>query len=261
MNRYSNKKILVTGGASGIGKAICERLITEGADLAFIDRNNEAGKEVEQELGKNEASIRFFQAELTNENEVEKAFQESKQFLNRIDILINNAGGAYGENYEETTVENWNADLALNLTSHYMLTRLVLPGMVEHGNGVVTNISSVNGIQALGNPAYSAAKAGLISFTQTLATEYGPKGIRSNVILPGTIETPVWKHRVEARPDVFEKVKSWYPVGRVGKPEDIAAAVAFISADEAGFVNGASLAVDGGLTAGSFKMIKDMIGK
>ena len=261
MKRYSNKKILVTGGASGIGKAICERLITEGADLAFIDRNSEAGKELEQELGKNVASIRFFQAELTNENEVEKAFQESKQFLNRIDILINNAGGAFGENYEETTVENWNADLALNLTSHYMLTRLVLPGMAEQGYGVITNISSVNGIQALGNPAYSAAKAGLISFTQTLATEYGPKGIRSNVILPGTIETPVWKHRVEARPDVFEKVKSWYPVGRVGKPEDIAAAVAFISADEAGFVNGASLAVDGGLTAGSFKMIKDMIGK
>ena len=101
----------------------------------------------------------------------------------------------------------------------------------------------------------------LISFTQTVATEYGPKGIRCNVVLPGTVETPVWKHRVEARPDVFEKVKSWYPVGRVGRPEDIAAAVAFLSADEAGFVNGASLAVDGGLTAGSFKMIKDMIGK
>ena len=261
MNRYSNKKILVTGGASGIGKAICKRLITEGADLAFIDRNREAGKEVEQELGKIGTSIRFFQAELTQEHEVERAFKESKRFLNRIDILINNAGGAYGENYEETTVENWNADLDLNLTSHYMLTRQVLPGMEEQGSGVITNISSVNGIQALGNPAYSAAKAGLISFTQTMATEYGPKGIRSNVILPGTIETPVWKHRVEARPDVFEKVKSWYPVGRVGKPEDIAAAVAFISADEAGFVNGASLAVDGGLTAGSFKMIKDMIGK
>ena len=166
-----------------------------------------------------------------------------------------------GGDLEKQAQENWNADLALNLTSHYMLTRLVLPGMVEHGNGVVTHISSVNGIQALGNPAYSAAKAGLISFTQTLATEYGPKGIRSNVILPGTVETPVWKHRVEARPDVFEKLKSWYPVGRVGKPEDIAAAVAFLSADEAGFVNGASLAVDGGLTAGSFKMIKDMIGK
>ena len=81
MNRYSNKKVLVTGGASGIGKAICERLITEGADLAFIDRNSEAGIEVEQELEKNEASIRFLQAELTNENEMEKAFQESKQFL------------------------------------------------------------------------------------------------------------------------------------------------------------------------------------
>ena len=142
-----------------------------------------------------------------------------------------------------------------------MLTSLVLPEMEKREKGVVINISSVNGIQALGCPAYSAAKAGLISFTQNVATEYGPKGIRCNAVLPGTVETPVWKHRVEARPDVFEKVKSWYPVGRVGRPEDIAAAVAFLSADEAGFVNGASLAVDGGLTAGSFKMIKDMIGK
>ncbi len=261
MKRFLNKKALVTGGASGIGKVICQRLVEEGADLVFIDRNIESGKAFEQELSNQESSSLFVAADLTNEDEVERGFHETKKILGHIDVLINNAGGAFGENYKETTVENWNADLALNLTSHYMLTRLVLPEMVERGLGVVTNISSVNGIQALGNPAYSAAKAGLISFTQTVATEYGPKGIRCNVVLPGTVETPVWKHRVEARPDVFEKVKSWYPVGRVGRPEDIAAAVAFLSADEAGFVNGASLAVDGGLTAGSFKMIKDMIGK
>ena len=260
MKRFLNKKALVTGGASGIGKAICQRLVEEGADLVFIDRNIEAGKVFDQELSQ-ESSRLFIAADLTNEDEVERGFNETKKILGHIDVLINNAGGAFGENYKETTVQNWNADLALNLTSHYLLTSLVLPEMEKREKGVVINISSVNGIQALGCPAYSAAKAGLISFTQTVATEYGPKGIRCNVVLPGTVETPVWKHRVEARPDVFEKVKSWYPVGRVGRPEDIAAAVAFLSADEAGFVNGASLAVDGGLTAGSFKMIKDMIGK
>jgi NAD(P)-dependent dehydrogenase (short-subunit alcohol dehydrogenase family) len=147
------------------------------------------------------------------------------------------------------------------LTAHFVLTRLVLSGMVAQGGGVITNVSSVNAIQALGNPAYSAAKAGLISFTQTLAIGYGPKGIRSNAVLPGTVETPVWRHRVEARPEVLELVKSWYPQGRVGQPEDIAAAVAFLSADEAGFVNGTSLTVDGGLTAGNFRMIQDIIGK
>jgi len=261
MKRFLNKKALVTGGASGIGKAICQRLVEEGADLVFIDRNIEAGKAFEQELRKTKAGIRFFQAELTNTKETEEAFRLSITFLNQIDILVNNAGKGFGENYEETTIESWNADFSLNLTSHFRLTRLVLPGMVKLGKGVITNISSVNAIQALGNPAYSAAKAGLISFTQTLAIEYGPKGIRSNVVLPGTVETPIWRRREEARPDVLEKVKSWYPVGRVGRPEDIAAAVAFLSADEAGFVNGTSLAVDGGLTAGNFRMIQDIIGK
>ncbi len=261
MNRYENKKVLITGGASGIGRAICHRLASEGAQLVFIDRNAESGKSVEKELEDSGKPARFIKAELTNEKEVEEAFAEAEEYLKRINVLINNAGAAVGENYAETTVENWNADIALNLTAHYMLTRLVLPGMVQQGSGAVTSISSVNGIQALGNPAYSAAKAGLISFTQTLATEYGSMGIRSNVVLPGTVETPVWKHRVEARPEVFELVKSWYPVGRVGQPEDIASAVAFLCADEAGFVNGASLTVDGGLTAGSFRMIRDMIGK
>ena len=167
MKRFLNKKTLVTGGASGIGKAICQRLVEEGADLVFIDRNIEAGKAFEPELSNQESSIFFIAADLTNEVEVEQGFHETKKILGHIDVLINNAGRAFGENYKETTIQNWNADLALNLTSHYMLTRLVLPEMVDRGLGVVTNISSVNGVQALGNQAYSAAYAGLISFTQT----------------------------------------------------------------------------------------------
>ena len=110
-----------------------------------------------RDISNQESSSFFIPAALTNKDEVERGFNETKKILRHIDVLINNAGGAFGENYKETTVENWNADLALNLTSHYMLTCLVLPEMVERGLGVVTNISSVNGIQALGNPAYSAA--------------------------------------------------------------------------------------------------------
>ena len=243
MNRYSNKKILVTGGASGIGKAICERLITEGADLAFIDRNSEAGKELEQELGKNVASIRFFQAELTNENQVEKAFQESKQFLNRIDILINNAGGAYGENYEETTVENWNADLALNLTSHYMLTRLVLPGMVEQGYGAITNISSVNGIQALGNPAYSAAKAGVIALTKSLGKELSDKNIAVNCVTPAAAKTRIFDQMTKKHIDYM---LSKIPRNRFAKVEELASLVAWLASEENSFSTGAVFDLSGG---------------
>ena len=261
MQRYAGKNVLISGGGSGIGHAICLRLATEGANIILIDKDFKGGQSVEQELKLQNTKVLFVQADITSEADVEKVHKEATLFFGTIDVLVNNAGAAFAENYAMTTLENWNQDIALNLTGHYMLTRLFLPDMEAQGKGAITNISSVNGAQSFGNPAYSAAKAGVISFTQTLAIEYGPKGIRANVVLPGTIETPVWQTRKDSRPEVFELVKGWYPVGRVGRPEDIAAAVAFLSADEASFVNGASLNVDGGLTAGNFRMIRDITGE
>ncbi len=261
MQRYAGKNVLISGGGSGIGHAICLRLAAEGANIILIDKDLQGGQAVEQELKQQNTKALFIRADITSEDDVEKVHKEATLFFGSIDVLVNNAGAAFAENYAMTTLENWNQDIALNLTGHYMLTRLFLPGMEAQGKGAITNISSVNGAQSFGNPAYSAAKAGVISFTQTLAIEYGPKGIRANVVLPGTIETPVWQTRKDSRPEVFELVKGWYPVGRVGRPEDIAAAVAFLSADEASFVNGASLNVDGGLTAGNFRMIKDITGE
>ncbi|HCV87308.1 MAG TPA: short-chain dehydrogenase [Deltaproteobacteria bacterium] len=261
MQRYAGKNVLISGGGSGIGHAICLRLAAEGANIILIDKDLKGGQTVEQELKRQKTKVLFVQADITSEADVEKVHKEATLFFGTIDVLVNNAGAAFAENYAMTTLENWNQDIALNLTGHYMLTRLFLPDMEVQGKGAITNISSVNGAQSFGNPAYSAAKAGVISFTQTLAIEYGPKGIRANVVLPGTIETPVWQSRKNSRPEVFELVKGWYPVGRVGRPEDIAAAVAFLSADEASFINGASLNVDGGLTAGNFRMIKDITGE
>ena len=261
MQRYAGKNVLISGGGSGIGHAICLRLAAEGANIILIDKDLQGGQAVEQELKQQNTKAFFIRADITSEADVEKVHKEATLFFGTIDVLVNNAGAAFAENYAMTTLENWNQDIALNLTGHYMLTRLFLPDMEAQGKGAITNISSVNGAQSFGNPAYSAAKAGVISFTQTLAIEYGPKGIRANVVLPGTIETPVWQTRKDSRPEVFELVKGWYPVGRVGRPEDIAAAVAFLSADEASFVNGASLNVDGGLTAGNFRMIKDITGE
>ena len=261
MQRYAGKNVLISGGGSGIGHAICLRLAAEGANIILIDKDLKGGQSVEQELKLQDTKVLFVQADITSEADVEKVHKEATLFFGTIDVLVNNAGAAFAENYAMTTLENWNQDIALNLPGHYMLTRLFLPDMEAQGKGAITNISSVNGAQSFGNPAYSAAKAGVISFTQTLAIEYGPKGIRANVVLPGTIQTPVWQTRKDSRPEVFELVKGWYPVGRVGRPEDIAAAVAFLSADEASFINGASLNVDGGLTAGNFRMIKDITGE
>jgi NAD(P)-dependent dehydrogenase (short-subunit alcohol dehydrogenase family) len=140
------------------------------------------------------------------------------------------------------------------------MCRAVLPGMVERGRGVIVSVASVNGLMCFGNPAYSAAKAGLLNLTQSIAVEYGPKGVRANAVSPGSVRTEnrSWTSRLERDPQLFEKLARWYPVGRVGKPEDIAAAIAFLAADEAAFVNGANLVVDGGLTAGMGPMAREL---
>jgi meso-butanediol dehydrogenase/(S,S)-butanediol dehydrogenase/diacetyl reductase len=175
-------------------------------------------------------------------------------------VLVNNAARALKGNLEQTTPEDWASELAGTLSGAFLMTRLVLPGMAERGRGTIVNVGSVNGLLALGNPGYSAAKAGLLNFTKALAIEYGPRGIRANMVSPGTIrtESPSWQKRLARDPEVFEKLARWYPVGRVGRPEDVAAAIAFLAADEAAFVNGANLVVDGGLTAGNGPMIAEL---
>jgi NAD(P)-dependent dehydrogenase (short-subunit alcohol dehydrogenase family) len=126
--------------------------------------------------------------------------------------------------------------------------------MLEQGRGAIVNIASVNGMTGLGEEAYSAAKAGVINLTQNLAVRYGSRGVRANVVSPGTIRTPIWSARVAQQPDIFERLQSWYPLGRVGEPADVAGVVVFLLSDEAAFVNGAVLTVDGGLLAGSYRM-------
>jgi len=176
-------------------------------------------------------------------------------------VLINNAAWALKGDLESTDLADWRAEVEIDLDGQFVCAKAVLPGMVARGAGAIVNIGSVNGLMALGNPAYSAAKAGLLSFTRSLAVEYGPQGIRANMVSPGTVETDIetWRIRRQKNPGIFDQLARWYPVGRVGRPEDIAAAVAFVAADEAGFINGANLVVDGGLTAGLPVMIEELI--
>jgi meso-butanediol dehydrogenase / (S,S)-butanediol dehydrogenase / diacetyl reductase len=133
--------------------------------------------------------------------------------------------------------------------------------MIEHGSGVIVNVSSVNGLTGLGEEAYSAAKAGVINFTQNLAIRYGRNGVRANVIFPGTIRTPIWQAELAQQPDIFDRLAAWYPVGRIGEPEEVAAAIHFLVSDDALFVSGAVLPVDGGLTAGAFKMAQALMAR
>jgi meso-butanediol dehydrogenase/(S,S)-butanediol dehydrogenase/diacetyl reductase len=135
----------------------------------------------------------------------------------------------------------------------------VLPGMIERGHGVILNIASVNGLAYFGNEAYSAAKAGMINLTQSIAARYGAHGVRANAIAPGSIRTPIWQERVDAEPEIFDKLVKWYPLGRVGEPEDVARAALFLASDDSDWISGAVLRVDGALMAGYPLMAEELL--
>jgi NAD(P)-dependent dehydrogenase (short-subunit alcohol dehydrogenase family) len=225
-----------------------------------LDIDGDAAQETAAALRGRGARALALIADVTDEAAVQIALEASLETFGRIDVLVNNAARTAKGNLAQTTPADWACEIEGTLSSAFLVSRAVLPQMVERGQGAIVNVGSVNGLLALGNPAYSAAKAGLINLTQALATEYGPKGIRANLVSPGTVRTehPTWQARLARDPEVFEKLARWYPVGRVGEPTDIAAAIAFLASDDAAFVNGANLVVDGGLTAGLAPMIAEL---
>jgi len=149
--------------------------------------------------------------------------------------------------------------VAVVLKSVFLCSKAVLRPMIDRRRGVIVNIASVNGLSALGNEAYSAAKAGVISLTQGIAVRYGGQGIRCNAIAPGTIRTPIWQTRMDRDPEVFERLVKWYPLGRVGEPDDVANAALFLASEEASWITGTVLPVDGGLLAGNFRMTRELL--
>jgi NAD(P)-dependent dehydrogenase (short-subunit alcohol dehydrogenase family) len=227
MMRYAGKVAIVTRGGNGIGRATALRLASEGAAVVIMDLRSADGEAVAKSISDSGGRALFV------------------------------AGDAA---LAECTPDDWNQELEGTLKTAFLCCRAVLPLMVEQGGGAIVNIGSVNGFSYVGNPAYSAAKAGLLNLTQAIAVEYGPRGVRANMVSPGTIRTSgrSWVRRLERDPEIFEKLARWYPLGRVGRPEDIAGAVAYLGSDEAGFVNGANLVVDGGLTAGQTIMVDEL---
>jgi NAD(P)-dependent dehydrogenase (short-subunit alcohol dehydrogenase family) len=258
MRGLSGKTALVTGAAAGVGYSVAERLLLEGTHVAIIDKDEKALRSAAEKLSGCDA----FAADVTDETQVYAATDGALQALGGIDILVNNVGRTRHETFNDLDVGAWRAEVDLNLTASYIVTRAVLPSMVERGRGAIVNVASVNALIDVGNPAYSAAKAGLLQFTRQLAVDYGPQGIRSNVVLPATIRTAgTWDWRIREHPGILETLAKWYPLGRIAEPEEIASAIIFLASGEASFVNGASLVVDGGLTAGNAQMARDITGR
>lgn len=261
MKRYEGKSAIVTGAGMGIGKEIARRLASEGADLLVTDvlqpKLAETAAWIAGETGRR---VETLVGSVDDPAAVAATAETATAAFGRIDVLVNNVSYTIKATLDECPPEDWDREVNATLRGAYRMCREIVPRMAAAGGGAVVNIGSVNGILYFGNPAYSAAKAGLYSLTQSLACEYGPKGVRTNMVSPGSIRTdnPTWTARAEKDPGIFDRLARWYPVGRIGRPEDIAAAVAFLAADEADFVNGANLVVDGGLTAGMPVMVDEL---
>lgn len=254
---FKGKVIAVTGAAGGIGQAVCRYFASEGAAIAAIDKN-ESVKSFADELKREGGKAAHAVADIGDAPAVAKAFAHLVAELGPVDILINNAGYSDHPTLARTDPRGWQADMNGNLNGAYNCAHAVLPGMQEKRQGSIIAVGSVNGLAALGDPAYSAAKAGMISLTRSLALEYGRFGIRSNIVLPATVRTPLWDKRAKKDPKVLATLMRWYPLGRIVEPIDVARVIGFLASDAAAAVTGAALPVDCGLTAGNIVMAREL---
>jgi NAD(P)-dependent dehydrogenase (short-subunit alcohol dehydrogenase family) len=259
--RLKDKIAIVTGGGSGIGRATCQLFAAEGANVVVSDRFVDRAKETVDLIAKDGGTAIAVEADVTNAAQIEAMTARALGDYERIDILVNNAGISKGDDILTIDEATWDLNLAVVLKGAFLCSKAVLPAMIEQGSGAIVNIASVNGIWAVGEEAYSAAKAGMINLTQNMAIKYGRHGVRINCIAPGSIRTPIWGDRIAEDPHIFDDLAKWYPLGRVGEPEDVAKAVAFIASDDATWITGVTLPVDGGLLAGGFGMAQALQGE
>ncbi|MGW5968852.1 SDR family NAD(P)-dependent oxidoreductase [Streptomyces sp. NPDC055186] len=248
--RFAGYGILITGAARGIGAATALRFAQEGARVLIADVDGaEAGRTASafRERGLSAEGVTCDVAERAS---VEAAVAHAVDTFGSLDVLVNNAAHCTPEAplFEDEPDRAWARDLDVTLTGAYRCCRAALPHLAAGGRGAVVTIGSVNGIQDFGNHGYSAAKAGLASLTRTLAGHAGPRGVRVNLVAPGTVRTRAWTGRADGLA-ALEAVRGLYPLGRVGEPEDIAAAVAFLASRDASWITGTTLVVDGGVTA------------
>lgn len=257
MSEFAGKTALITGAAGGIGQALARTFAQKGASLALLDKVD-AVRDVADSLADEGHVAAASVADIGRSDQVESAFAQLRQSIGPIDILVNNAGFSSASNLETTGPDVWCDDVNGNLNGAYHCSSQALADMKNAGGGAIVFIGSVNGATSLGDPAYSAAKAGLMSYTKAVAMEYGRFGIRANMVSPGTVRTPIWNHRIEREPEIFEKLVKWYPLRRVAEPQDIANAVAFLASDAAAAISGAVLPVDCGLSAGNIVMSREI---
>lgn len=251
--RLVDKVALITGGTSGIGRATALLFSQEGAKVSITGRNKTKGQEVIREIKEAGGKAIFIRADVRFSKECRMSVERTLQSFGRLDILFNNAGIYFPNTVVDCTEEEWNLTLDINLKGTYLMSKFALPAMIAQRSGVIINNSSGWGLVG-GNEAaaYCAAKGGVVLLTKAMAIDHGPQGIRINCICPGDVDTPMLIEDARQRGMVWKEYlanASNRPLGRIGKPEEIAKAALFLASEDSSFVTGAILAVDGGGTA------------
>lgn len=245
MRGLSGKRALVTGGASGIGAATVARFLAEGARVSILDRSAEAGEKMSREMPDLSG---FLRCDVTDLEQVREAFAEAVRIMGGVDVLINNAGISIRHPFLDIDPEEWARVLAVNLTGVFYVAQTTARHMMEHEGGVILNTASTNGI--VGQPHYAdynASKAGVIELTRSMALELAPK-VRVNAVAPGYVMTPM--QRAEYTEAMIEEVNAKIPLMRHAQPEEVAALFAYLASEDAAYITGQILTIDGGETAG-----------
>jgi len=248
--RLEGKVALITGGTSGIGSATAVRFAGEGAAVAITGRNAERGEQVVRTIVASGGQALFIRADVRFANECRRAVEQTLDRFGKIDVLFNNAGVFHPKTVVECTEDEWDETIDSSLKGAFLMSKYVLPSMIERGSGSIIHTSSGWGIQGGDKAAaYCAAKGGLIVMAKAMAVDHGPDGIRINCVCPGDVQTPMLADDAAKRGMSWEQYASNgadRPLGRIGTPEEIADAVLFLASDESSFVTGTALVVDGG---------------
>jgi len=245
-DRFHGKVVLITGAASGIGAALAQRFVGEGASVVLGDVNQSAGTALAAQLGERAA---FQPVDVSDCEQVERWIGSAIARCGRLDVLCNNAGiGSYGRT-PDVTPEVWRRVLETDLFSVFYACRAAIPHLRAGGGGSIVNTASISGLGGdYGLSAYNAAKGALVNYTRTLAIDHACEGIRVNAVCPGPIDTPLLG-RLIALPAITAAYEQVIPLGRIGRAAEVAAAIAFLASDDASYITGAMLVVDGGITA------------